>query len=318
MIRSDCFRHQPVLLKECLAGLSIKSGGTYMDCTLGRGGHSSAILEKLGNEGHLLAIDADPILLSEQQQTEMRHLFSDPRFSFTHDNFVNLTQVLSMQGLMGKVDGILLDLGVSSPQLDDASRGFSFQRNGPLDMRMDTTSGVDAATWISQVSEAELVQVLRVFGEEPGAKRIAKAVIRKRELEPITTTRQLSDVVSSVVGRSPSGKHPATRSFQAIRMAVNDELRVLEQVLPQCVAALAPGGRLCVISFHSLEDRLVKQFITQESAGVVGWLPGMREPENNKPSTLRKIGKMIRASEDERETNPRARSACLRIVEKQG
>jgi 16S rRNA (cytosine1402-N4)-methyltransferase len=219
---------------------------------------------------------------------------------------------------MGKIDGILLDLGVSSPQLDDASRGFSFQRNGPLDMRMDTTRGVDAATWLREVTENELVRVLRVFGEEPAAKRIAKAILTHREQEPITTTRQLSDLVSSVVRQGPSGKHPATRSFQAIRIAVNDELRVLEQVLPQCVAALAPQGRLCVISFHSLEDRLVKQFIAQESAGVVDWLPGMRPPEHNKPATLRKIGQLIRASEDERVANPRARSACLRIAEKQG
>jgi 16S rRNA (cytosine1402-N4)-methyltransferase len=315
---SDCYTHQPVLLKECIQGLAIKSDGTYVDCTLGRGGHSSAILEQLGESGHLSAIDADPILLNEQQQVVLNHLFADNRFSFSHDNFVNLSQVLSVQGLMGKVDGILLDLGVSSPQLDDASRGFSFQRNGPLDMRMDTSRGVDAATWLSQVSEKELVRVLRVFGEEPAAKRIAKAVLRQREEEPITTTRQLSELVSSVVRRGPTGKHPATRSFQAIRIAVNDELRVLERVLPQCVEALAPGGRLCVISFHSLEDRLVKQFIAQESAGVVDWLPGMRAPENSKPATLCKIGKLIRASEDERAVNPRARSACLRIAEKQG
>lgn len=317
MSRSDYYTHQPVLLQECIQGLAIKANGSYVDCTLGRGGHSSAILEKLGEFGRLLAIDADPILLSEQQQTALKHLFTDVRFSFSHDNFANLSQLLSVHGLMGKIDGILLDLGVSSPQLDDASRGFSFQRNGPLDMRMDTTRGVDAATWLSQVSETELVRVLRVFGEEPAAKRIAKAVLYQRELEPITTTRQLSELVSSVVRRCPTGKHPATRSFQAIRIAVNDELRVLEKVLPQCVQALAPGGRLCVISFHSLEDRLVKQFIAQESAGIVDWLPGMRPPENSKPATLRKVGKLIRASENERAANPRARSACLRIAEKQ-
>jgi 16S rRNA (cytosine1402-N4)-methyltransferase len=318
MINTDCYTHQPVLLNECLMGLSIKPDGTYIDCTLGRGGHSKAILERLGESGRLVAIDADPILLSEEQQSAMRDLFADPRFSFSHDNFANLTQVLSARGLMGKVDGILLDLGVSSPQLDDASRGFSFQRNGPLDMRMNTTCGVDATTWINQVSETELVRVLRIFGEEPAAKRIAKAVIRKRDLEPITTTRELSDLVSSVVARGSSGKHPATRTFQAIRIAVNNELAVLEQILPQCIAALAQGGRLCIISFHSLEDRLVKQFMAKESAGLVSWLPGMREPENNKASTVRKIGKMIRASEDERQRNPRARSACLRVVEKQG
>jgi 16S rRNA (cytosine1402-N4)-methyltransferase len=318
MIMSDCFTHQPVLLNECIAGLAIKKDGVYVDGTLGRGGHSTAILDQLGDAGRLIGIDADAILLAEQQQSDMGHLFSDARFSFCHDNFANLTQLLSVQGLVGKVNGILLDLGVSSPQLDDASRGFSFQRNGPLDMRMDTTQGVDAATWLNQVSEAELIRVLRIYGEEPAAKRIARAVIRQRELESITTTRQLSDLVSSVIARGPSGKHAATRTFQAIRIAINDELRVLEKVLPQCVEALAPGGRLCIISFHSLEDRLVKQFIARESAGVVDWLPGMREPEYNQPQTLRKIGKVIRASEEETRVNARARSACLRVAEKQG
>lgn len=317
MIMTECFTHQPVLLNECLKGLAIKDSGTYVDGTLGRGGHSQQILKKLGENGRLLGIDADAILLSDEQQASMSSLFSDSRFSFCHDNFSNLTRIMDAKGLIGKVDGILLDLGVSSPQLDDASRGFSFMRNGPLDMRMDTTQGMDAATWINQVSESELVRVLRVFGEEPAAKRIAKAVMREREFEAITTTRQLSDLVSSVVARGPSGKHAATRSFQAIRIAVNDELRVLEKVLPQCVEVLARGGRLCVISFHSLEDRLVKQFIARESAGVVDWLPGMREPEHSQPKTLNKIGKAVRASDDERQVNARARSACLRIAEKQ-
>lgn len=318
MIMDKCFTHQPVLLNECVDGLAIKPNGVYVDGTLGRGGHSSAILKKLGENGQLLAIDADPILLTPEKQQEMKQLFGDSRFSFYHNNFSNLSSILTECGLMGKVDGILLDLGVSSPQLDDASRGFSFQHNGPLDMRMNTTEGVSAAQWLAEVSESELVRVLRIYGEEPGAKRIARAVLKQRELEPIETTRQLSELISSVVKRRPSGKHPATRSFQAIRIAINDELRVLEKVLPQCVAVLAPKGRLCVISFHSLEDRLVKRFIAQESVGVVDWLPGMREPESSGPKTLEKIGKMIRASEDEQKINPRARSACLRIAEKQG
>ena len=313
---NTCFSHEPVLLPECLDGLAIKADGTYVDATLGRGGHSRAIFKNLGDDGRLLSIDADPALLLEEQQASMQDLFGDSRFSFCHDNFVNLTQVLSAQGLMGQVDGILLDLGVSSPQLDDSSRGFSFQRNGPLDMRMDNSTGVDAATWLATVSEKELVRVLRLYGEEPAAKRIAKAVLRQREEEPITTTRELADLVSGVIARGPSGKHAATRTFQAIRIAINDELRVLEEVLPQCVDALAPGGRMCIMSFHSLEDRLVKQFITRESAGIVDWLPGMREPEHSQPARLRKIGKATRPQREEQKTNPRARSASLRVAEK--
>lgn len=311
-----CFTHQAVMLQESIAGLAIKAAGTYVDGTLGRGGHSTAILENLGEAGRLLAIDQDPSLLMEQQQSDMRHLFADSRFLFCHDNFKNLTSLLSVHGLLGKVDGILLDLGVSSPQLDDASRGFSFQHNGPLDMRMNHQAGESAASWLAEVSEAALIQVLRDFGEEPAAKRIARAIVREREKTPIQTTQALAEVVSSVVGRGPSGKHPATRTFQAIRIAVNDELRVIEAVLPACVEALAPGGRLCVISFHSLEDRLVKQFITRSSAGEVDWLPGMRAPEHSEPATLKKIGKALRAGEQEIKQNPRARSACLRIAEK--
>ncbi len=304
--------HIPVLLDEVVRYLITDSQGIYIDGTFGRGGHSQAILQRLSSQGRLLAIDKDPEAVRFAQSSDL--LSRDPRFRIEQGSFAQI-QAFAKHHLMGKVNGILLDLGVSSPQLDEAVRGFSFSREGPLDMRMDTTQGMSAAEWLSHVKEEELTQVLKEYGDEKYAKRIARAIVQHREQEPLVTTTQLSQLIQQVCPRYQSEKHPATRTFQAIRIYINHELDELLDFLNQCIEVLAPKGRLLVISFHSLEDRLVKRFLQREERG--GDLPvGVPLRANELKISLRRIEGAIRPSEQERLNNPRARSATLRVMEK--
>ena len=303
--------HVPVLLDPVLEGLNIRSNGWYVDGTFGRGGHSSAILKLLDTEGRLLAIDRDPQAIAQLDET----LLNDPRFELIHGEFAELKNYAIERKLLGKVAGLLLDLGVSSPQLDEATRGFSFQSDGPLDMRMDPTSGISAAEWLEQVDEKALKQVLSQLGEERFAGRIARAIVAARAVNPICRTKALADIVTAVVPSRGQRKHPATKTFQAIRIFVNKELEQLEEALAASLDLLRPDGRLCVISFHSLEDRRVKRFMrdaAQEPAQFRG-LPDI--PQEFRPR-LKLIGKAVTASEAEIAANVRARSARLRIAER--
>lgn len=303
--------HVPVLLGPVLEGLNIRPAGWYVDGTFGRGGHSSALLKLLDNEGRLLAIDRDPQAIAQVDEA----LQQDPRFELVHGEFAELKNYAIERKFLGKVDGLLLDLGVSSPQLDEAARGFSFQSDGPLDMRMDPTRGSSAAEWLEQVDEKDLKKVLSQLGEERFAGRIARAIVATRVLTPISTTRQLADIVKAVVPSRGQRKNPATKTFQAIRIFVNKELEQLQKALADSLDLLRPGGRLCVISFHSLEDRRVKRFIrdaAQEPAQFRG-LPNI--PEEFHPR-LKSIGKVVSASEQEIAANVRARSARLRVAER--
>jgi len=303
--------HVPVLLGPVLEGLNIQPAGWYVDGTFGRGGHSSALLKLLDNEGRLLAIDRDPQAIAQVDEA----LQQDPRFELVHGEFAELKNYAIERKFLGKVDGLLLDLGVSSPQLDEAARGFSFQSDGPLDMRMDPTRGSSAAEWLEQVDEKDLKKVLSQLGEERFAGRIARAIVATRVLTPISTTTQLADIVKAVVPSRGQRKNPATKTFQAIRIFVNKELEQLETALETSLDLLRPGGRLCVISFHSLEDRRVKRFIrdaAQEPAQFRG-LPNI--PEEFHPR-LKSIGKVVSASEQEIAANVRARSARLRVAER--
>lgn len=301
--------HAPVMLFEAIDGLHIQADGFYLDGTFGRGGHSLAILQSLGPSGHLLALDKD---LSAVQSEQALVLAKDERFEIAHSSYANLFSQIERRGLLGQVSGILLDLGVSSPQLDQAERGFSFMRDGPLDMRMDTSSGMSAADWLSQIAEEELVKVLKVYGEERFAKRIAHAVIEMRKTQRIETTKQLSALIEKAVPVREKNKHPATRSFQAIRIALNRELDELESVLNQALDVLQVGGRLVVISFHSLEDRIVKRFMREHSCEKNTRLPLLEE---FKPK-LKRVGKAQMPKEEETNVNVRARSAVLRVAER--
>jgi len=305
------YPHRPVLLDEAIEGLAMKPDGVYLDGTFGRGGHSAAMLEKLGDAGRLLAIDQDPAAV----QIARQRFGQDPRFEIVHSNFESLVDLVRERGLYQKVDGVLLDLGVSSPQLDDAARGFSFMKPGPLDMRMNPESGQSAAEWLAVVEEGELINVLRRYGEERFAKRIARAIVDTRKEKPINDTLQLAELISAAVPRKEKHKHPATRSFQAIRIYINRELEVLELALQSAVEVLAVGGRLAVISFHSLEDRITKRFMRDLSRGpqLPRDLPIM-DSEIQIPFKL--IGKAIKPGEREIEANPRARSSVLRILER--
>jgi len=303
--------HVPVLLGPAIAGLNLKADGCYVDGTFGRGGHSGAILQGLGSDGRLVAIDRDPQAVAEAPEVLKR----DPRFELIHGKFSELKRYATERKLLGKVDGLLLDLGVSSPQLDEAERGFSFQFRGPLDMRMDPSAGESAADWLQSVDEKTLKRVLREFGEEPFAGRIARAIVTARSKSPIRQTTDLADIVRATVPAPRKKRHPATRTFQAIRLFINEELKELKAGLDASLELLCPGGRLCVISFHSLEDRLVKQFMRNAS----------REPEQYRglpviPAALRPkmkvIGKAIAPTDEEIAANPRARSARLRIAER--
>lgn len=307
-------QHIPVLLNEAVSALVTADDGIYVDATFGRGSHSRAILSRLSSRGRLIALDRDPEAVTYAKQ----HLTGDQRFTIVHASFARLQMVLESQNVSGQITGILFDLGVSSPQLDNPSRGFSFSNEGQLDMRMDTTQGVSAMTWLASVTEVELADVLWQYGEEKYSRRIARAIVGARAEAPITTTAQLVNIILRAIPKQKGtwDKHPATRSFQAIRIAVNDELTELQLGLAQALAALAPGGRLAVISFHSLEDRIVKQFMRQQEKGQV--LPrGLPVKGSNHQATLKVIGKPVKPDLSEININPRARSAILRIAEKQ-
>jgi len=304
--------HVPVLLADTIDQLKIVADGIYVDGTFGRGGHSRAILEKLGTGGRVLAMDQDP----EAVEVGTQLAGADPRFLIEQGNFAQLRSFLEGHEVFGQISGVLLDLGVSSPQLDDCRRGFSFRHDGPLDMRMNPAEGRSAADWLNTATEESIRIVLFRYGEERAASRIARAICRHRDEQPIKTTGELATLVESVVRRKPgSKKHPATKTFQAIRIQVNRELEAAGQALEQSVDALRPGGRLAVISFHSLEDRLVKRFLRDESRidPALSKLPQV--PEAALPR-MRLVTSAIRASEAEIATNPRSRSATLRVGER--
>jgi 16S rRNA (cytosine1402-N4)-methyltransferase len=302
--------HRTVLLEEAVDALAIRADGAYVDATFGRGGHSRLILDRLGPRGRLVALDKDPEAVAAATR------ISDARFNVVHASFAELAGVLNRLGLEG-VDGVLLDLGVSSPQLDDAARGFSFRRDGPLDMRMDTSRGQTAAQWLDTASEAEIREVIRDYGEERFAKQIAKAIVAARQRGPVVTTGQLADIVGAAVRTREKNKDPATRTFQAVRIYLNQELAHLSLALPQILELLTPGARLAVISFHSLEDRIVKQFMRDGARADVPIRLPLRERELPQPR-LRLIGKPVRPSANEIAANPRARSATLRVAERTG
>lgn len=307
------FKHVTVLLDEAVNGLNIKPNGIYIDGTFGRGGHSRLILSQLNEHGKLIAIDRDPEAIKAAQAID------DPRFMIKHGPFSDIANYVEEEGLAGKIDGVLLDLGVSSPQLDDPERGFSFMRDGPLDMRMDPTKGQSAQQWLMTAEADDIAWVLKTFGEERFARRIARAIVERNhdaEAEPLTRTRHLAELIAKVSPVKDRHKHPATRSFQAIRIYINSELEEIEKALNGAMSVLAPEGRLSVISFHSLEDRLVKRFIRQNSKGpsVPAGIP-LTEAQIKLlgAAKLRDLGKM-KPSEREIEENPRARSSVLRFA----
>lgn len=305
--------HLPVMYAEALQQLAIKKDGIYIDCTFGRGGHSQGILNLLGQNGQLLAFDRDSDAINSDYAQAM---LTDERFKLMHSCFSELENIINSVNLSGKVDGILLDLGVSSPQLDNPERGFSFLRDGFLDMRMDGNAGISAEQWLASVDENDLIKILFDYGEERFARRIARAIVEKRAESPIKTTRQLSELIENSIPIREKHKHPATRTFQAIRIEINRELDELKAVLEQSVRVLGPGGRLVVISFHSLEDRIVKRFIRDESGAKynLGKLP-IKEADIAKGS-LKRLGKALKASKQEISQNPRARSAIMRVAER--
>lgn len=303
--------HYSVLLKEAVEALICDPSGFYVDGTYGRGGHSRRILEGLNAEGSLLAIDKDPAAIANAEQLKA----SDTRFDIAHRSFAQLSQLMAQHDRMQQVSGVLLDLGVSSPQLDDANRGFSFQNDGPLDMRMNTSEGVSASEYVNTVEEEDLIWVLKNYGEERFAKRIARAIIAQRLQQPFSTTAELAKVVSEANPAWEKNKHPATRAFQAIRIQVNNELGDIEQALDQALDVLKVGGRLVVISFHSLEDRIVKQFIRKHEKG--DFLPkGLPVTEDQLNKRLKSIRKAVKASQEEVQENVRSRSAVMRVAEK--
>ena len=301
--------HVAVLAQEAIEALNIRSNGTYVDCTYGRGGHSRLILEKLGTGGRLIALDRDPEAIGAAKALR------DPRFMAMRSPFSRVRDVLQELGVAG-VDGMLLDLGVSSPQLDDGRRGFSFRSDAPLDMRMGPDHGLSAADWLATAEESEIREVIRNHGEERFAKQIAAAVVAARARGPVDTTRKLAALVADAVPTREPRQNPATRTFQALRIHVNQELEELAVVLPQCVALLGAGGRLVVISFHSLEDRIVKRFLrTQSQADALPARLPVRARDLPQPR-MRLIGRAARASDRETAANPRARSAVMRVAER--
>ena len=303
--------HVPVLLEEALQALQVKQDGVYVDATYGRGGHAQEILQRLGTHGQLLVFDRDPQACEDAR----RKFGADARMKITQGPFSLLERTIDNLGLAGKINGILFDLGVSSPQLDDARRGFSFRTDGSLDMRMNPQAGESAADWIRRAEENEIARVIREYGEERFAKRIARSIVIEREIESITTTRRLAEIVACAVPSREKNKDPATRTFQAIRIHINRELEELQEVLPQTIRLLATGGRLVAISFHSLEDRIVKHFLRAEMKGD-DLPPDFPVRHDQFHPRLKTVGKVIRAGEVEARRNPRARSAVLRVAER--
>ncbi|WIG54297.1 MAG: 16S rRNA (cytosine(1402)-N(4))-methyltransferase [Rhodanobacteraceae bacterium] len=306
MTGSHGLMHIPVMRDAVLAGLGVRPDGRYLDGTFGRGGHARAMLERLGADGRLLLMDRDPEAIAHAR----REFGSDSRVAIRHANF---SEMAGWDEARAGLDGVLLDLGVSSPQLDDAARGFSFQSDAPLDMRMDPTQGESAADFLAHADERDIADVLFRYGEERMSRRIARVVVARRAEAPIRSTRELAELVERTLGRRERNKHPATRTFQALRLQVNDELGSLERALPAAVEVLKPGGRLAVISFHSLEDRIVKQFIRGPQPASVR--RGLPQPKAE-PAPLRAIVRAQTAGDEEVARNPRARSAVLRIAEK--
>jgi len=297
--------HIPVLATQALEALAIRPEGVYVDGTFGRGGHSREILARLDARGRLIALDRDP------DAEQAARAISDPRFSFFRTKFSGLAELLRGS----RVDGMLFDLGVSSPQLEEAARGFSFRSDGPLDMRMDPTAGVTAAQWLATADEQEIRRVIRDYGEERFAKQIAAAIVAARARQPVVRTRELADLVAKAVRTREPGQDPATRTFQALRIHLNRELEEVSLMLPQATAHLAAGGRLAVISFHSLEDRIVKRFMQAAARPEVPRRLPLRASEMPQPA-LKLIGRAERASAQETKRNPRARSATLRVAER--
>lgn len=305
--------HAPVLHDEVIAALAIKPKGYYVDGTYGRGGHARSILAALDEDGRLIVVDRDPQAIAAARA----QLGSDERVTVIHDDYANLYAQIAGLGLLQEIDGILLDLGVSSPQLDDATRGFSFQHNGPLDMRMNPGQGQSAAEWLQQADEAEIARVLWEYGEERHSRRIARKLVEERQNRPIEDTATLAALIAGVVPRPKNNRHPATRSFQAIRIHINQELAQIQQFLDSVLDILKIGGRLLVISFHSLEDRIVKRFIKAQSTPprLPRGLP-LRDSEIDTQLRMRSSSKAIQAGPAELAVNPRARSAVLRIAER--
>jgi len=305
---SPSLAHRAVLLEEAVAALAIRADGTYVDATFGRGGHSRAILARLGPAGRLIALDRDPAAVAAAREIK------DPRFVIEHAPFSELAKVLDLRAVP-LVQGVLADLGVSSPQIEDPARGFSFRADGPLDMRMDPTRGVSAADWLATATEQQIREAIGGYGEERFAKQVAKAIVDARAREPLLRTEQLAAVVAAAVRTREAGQNPATRTFQALRILVNRELEEVALMLPQALSRLAAGGRLAVISFHSLEDRLVKRFLRACSADSLPADLPIRARDLPQPP-LRIVGKAQRASSAEVAANPRARSATLRVAER--
>ena len=308
--------HEPVLLDEVLEALSLDkhNDGIFVDATFGRGGHSAAILQRLNMHGRLIALDRDPAAIAAGHE----QFVDETRLCLVQRAFAQLQTALGEAGMTevtGKISGALFDLGVSSPQLDDAQRGFSFMRDGPLDMRMDNSSGINAAEWLAKISERDLQKVINEYGEERFARRIANAIVTYRRDHSINSTAQLAEVIDQAVPAREPGKHPATRTFQAIRMAINAELEQIQQALSQVIDVLVPGGRLCVISFHSLEDQLVKRFMQSHSQDDPMYA-GLPVIPADKRAKLKRIGRAIHSSDAEVRRNPRARSAILRVAER--
>jgi len=308
---AEGLQHETVLLEPAVKALLTNPEGVYVDCTFGRGGHSQHILESLGAAGRLLAFDKDPAAV----RVACERFAGDARFTMVQGSFAQLQEVISAAGLAGRVSGVLLDLGVSSPQLDEAQRGFSFMQDGPLDMRMNPEEGQSAAQWLAAAAEQEIADVIYRYGEERFSRRMARAIVEQRQVAPITGTLQLAEIIKHANPAWEKHKHPATRAFQAIRIYINRELEDLQSVLGQALDVLQGGGRLVVISFHSLEDRIVKQFISEQARGD-DYPVGVPIQHADLNPRLKKVGKPVKADAQEVAINPRSRSAIMRVAEK--
>ena len=309
---ADNYKHKSVLLDEAVELLLHNPDGCYIDGTFGRGGHSSLILQGLSSQGELQAFDKDPLAIAAANAMAA----TDKRLQIAQTSFANLQQIAAQRNWQGKVDGILLDLGVSSPQLDDPERGFSFMQDGPLDMRMNPEQGESAAEWLNRAAADEIADAMYHYGEERFSRRMARAIVEHRSKQPLTRTKQLADIISEANPKWEKGKHPATRAFQGIRIHINRELADLEDGLDAALEVLKPGGRLVIISFHSLEDRIVKRFMRKQAKGDTHLPPGLPVTEDMLQRRLKLLGKARKPGTAEVQVNPRARSAVMRVAEK--